>query len=53
VNVFQLARRMDTSVAMIDRTYGHLVMDAGEHERGLRDAYDRPTANRVVIGRAT
>ncbi len=40
VNVFTLARRMGTSVAMIDRTYGHLTTDAVEHELGLLDAQD-------------
>jgi integrase len=40
VGVFALARRMGTSVEMIDRTYGHLVGDADEYERGLLDAFD-------------
>ena len=40
VNLFTLARRMGTSVEMIDRTYGHLLPDAVDHERGLLDAYD-------------
>ncbi|MCW2960751.1 MAG: integrase [Thermoleophilia bacterium] len=40
VSIFQLARRMGTSVDMIDATYGHLAADAGEHERGLLDAWD-------------
>ena len=41
VSLFSLARRMGTSVAMIDRTYGHLAPDAEEYERGLLDDYDR------------
>jgi integrase len=41
VSLFTLARRMGTSVEMIDRTYGHLTADAAEHERGLLDAYDK------------
>jgi integrase len=41
VSLFSLARRMGTSVEMIDRTYGHLAPDAEEYERGLLDAYDR------------
>lgn len=41
VGVFALARRMGTSVDMIDRTYGHLVGDADEYERGLLDAFDQ------------
>jgi integrase len=40
VSLFALARRMGTSVEMIDRTYGHLAPDAEEYERGLLDAYD-------------
>jgi hypothetical protein len=28
---------------MIDRTYGHLALDAEEYERGLLDAYDART----------
>ena len=40
VGIYQLARRMGTSVAMIDATYGHLASDAGEHERALLDAWD-------------
>ena len=30
VSIFELARLMGTSVAMIDRTYGHLARDAQE-----------------------
>jgi integrase len=41
VGIYQLARRMGTSVAMIDATYGHLAADAGAHERGLLDAWDQ------------
>ena len=40
VSLFALARRLGTSVEMIDRTYGHLAPDAEEYERGLLDAYD-------------
>lgn len=40
VSLFNLSRRMGTSVAMIDGTYGHLAPDAEEHERALLDAYD-------------
>lgn len=40
VGVYQLARRMGTSVDMIDLTYGHLAADAAEHERRLLDAWD-------------
>jgi len=31
---------MGTSVEQIDRTYGHLLPDAADHERGLLDAFD-------------
>ncbi len=47
---------------MIDRTYGHLVADAEEYERGLLDAYGGraaeaadpgPTSARTIIGGRT
>jgi hypothetical protein len=31
---------MGTSVAMIDKTYGHLVPDSEEYLRGLLDEFD-------------
>jgi len=40
VSLFNLSRRMGTSIAQIDATYGHLAPDAEEYERGLLDAYD-------------
>jgi len=40
VGLFALSRRMGTSLAMIDLTYGHLAPDAEEHERMLLDAFD-------------
>jgi integrase len=40
VSLFALSRRMGTSLAMIDATYGHLAPDAEERERELLDAYD-------------
>jgi len=40
VSLYSLARRMGTSVAMIDATYGHLAPDAEEYERELLDAFD-------------
>jgi integrase len=40
VPLFSLARRMGTSVDQIDKTYGHLLPDAVEYERGLLDAFD-------------
>jgi hypothetical protein len=40
ISLFTLARRTGTSVEMIDKTYGHLLPDAAEHERGLLDRFD-------------
>src|SRR3954463_11769390 len=40
IDIFTLARRMGTSVKMIDRTYGHLVAGADAYERELLDAFD-------------
>jgi len=50
VDIFTLARRMGTSVAMIDRTYGHLVAGADVLERELLDAFDAGHDDR--LGRA-
>jgi integrase len=44
-DIFTLARRMGTSIKMIDRTYGHLVPGADAYERELLDAFDRGQAN--------
>jgi integrase len=41
IDIFTLARRMGTSVAMIDRTYGHLAAGADDYERDLLDTFDR------------
>jgi integrase len=40
VDLFTLSRRMGTSLAMIDATYGHLASDADERKRTLLDTYD-------------
>jgi len=40
LSLFALARRMGTSLEMIDKTYGHLAPDADEYELGLLDAFD-------------
>jgi integrase len=40
VSLFALARRMGTSLEMIDKTYGHLAPDADEYELGLLDTFD-------------
>jgi integrase len=40
MQLFYLARIMGTSVAEIDKTYGHLLPDSEAYLRGLLDAYD-------------
>lgn len=40
VSTFLVARRMGTSIVMIDRTYGQFAVDTEEHELRLLDAYD-------------
>ena len=50
IDIFTLARRMGTSVKMIDRTYGHLVAGADAYERELLDAFDEAQAE--AVGRA-
>jgi integrase len=40
MSIFTLARRMGTSVQMIDATYGHLAHDSEDQDRGLLNAYD-------------
>lgn len=40
VNTFAVARRMGTSIRMIDLTYGHHAVDSDDHERALLDAFD-------------
>jgi len=48
MSIFTLARRMGTSVPVIDATYGHLAIDADGNDRELLDAYDE--ANGHVVG---
>jgi integrase len=50
ISLFALSRRMGTSIAMIDATYGHLAPDAEEAERTLLDAYD---AKNRALGHGT
>jgi integrase len=53
MSIFTLARRMGTSVQMIDRTYGHLAQDAEDQDRDLLDAYDAASIGRGHdVGRA-
>jgi integrase len=40
MNTFSLARRMGTSLEMIEKTYGHLTLDAVDHELELLDTWD-------------
>jgi integrase len=42
MSIFTLARRMGTSVQMIDDTYGHLARDADDQDRELLNAFDEP-----------
>ena len=53
MNIFTLARRMGTSLQMIDRTYGHLAAGADEWERELLDGFDERgrSANGRPVGR--
>jgi integrase len=49
VDIYTLARRMGTSLQMIDRTYGHLAPGADDYERQLLDAFDAgDTVGRAV-----
>ena len=50
MSIFTLARRMGTSVQMIDATYGHLAIDADGNDRELLDAYDARDARGHVVG---
>ena len=51
VSLFHLSRRMGTSVAMIDATYGHLAPDAEDQERIVLDAYDSREIAAEGVGR--
>jgi integrase len=48
VDLFTLSRRMGTSLAMIDATYGHLAPDADERERVLLNEYDGLTKSAAL-----
>jgi integrase len=45
ISTFELARLMGTSVAMIDRTYGHLARDSEASIRARLDARAASSAN--------
>jgi integrase len=46
--LFTLARRMGTSLRMIEATYGHLATDAASRELDILDAYDEEQIGRVL-----
>jgi hypothetical protein len=50
MSIFTLARRMGTSVQMIDATYGHLARDAEDQDRGLLDAFDTANGRGHAVG---
>jgi hypothetical protein len=53
ISTFDLSRYMGTSLAMIDRHYGHLARDGREHAIKLLDTYRAPelsTSTRWTLG---
>jgi integrase len=52
ISTFDLSRYMGTSLAMIDRHYGHLARDGREHAIRLLDAYRGRSAERPRRGRS-
>jgi len=50
MSIFTLARRMGTSVQMIDETYGHLARDTNEQDCEMLDAYDTANGRGHVVG---
>lgn len=49
INIFMLARRMGTSVQMIDYRYGHLAPNADDVERELLDAFDQTNSGQTLL----
>jgi hypothetical protein len=47
MSIFTLARRMGTSVQVIDATYEHVAHDADDHDRELLDADDNCSGHAV------
>jgi integrase len=47
ISTFDLSRYMGTSLAMIDRHYGHLARDGREHAIRLLDTYSAPQSSDV------
>jgi hypothetical protein len=52
MSIFTLARRMGTSVQMIDDTYGHLARDADDQDRELLNPFDEGNGHDVARIRA-
>src|SRR4029453_17801874 len=52
ISTWELARLMGTSVAMIDRTYGHLARDAEESIRARLDARGAQPGVKLASGGA-
>jgi hypothetical protein len=51
ISIFDLSRFMGTSLAMIDKHYGHLARDGRAHAVALLDAHARETATWTPNGR--
>ncbi len=51
ISIFDLSRFMGSSLAMIDRHYGHLARDGRDHAVALLDAYARESAAWTSRGR--
>jgi hypothetical protein len=51
MEIFRLSRRMGTSVAMMEKTYGHLCKDADDEDRELMDAHAARTGGLAGLGR--
>jgi integrase len=48
IATFEIARMAGTSVLQIEKTYGHLLVDAVERGRAALDAFDAKTAMEVA-----
>ena len=53
IDIFTLARRMGTSVKMIDRTHGHLAHDSEDAILGLLDARGATDSDNASTRRPT
>ena len=50
IATFEIARMAGTSVLQIEKTYGHLLVDAVERGRPALDAFDAKSENRRAVG---